>query len=80
MPHRYFHLQNGVTTLDHDGVDLPAAELRIEAVRTIGCILREDTLDSLWEGKPLRLWVTDGPNGTGKTLLALRLDVEREGR
>ena len=34
-------------------------------------------MDTLWEGQPLRLWVTEGPGGTGKTLFALRVMPEK---
>jgi len=74
MPRRYFHFQNGGTTLDSEGVDLPdMATTRTEAARTIAEMLREDEIDTLWHGHPLRLWVTEGPNGAGKTVLALRV-------
>jgi hypothetical protein len=74
MPRRYFHHQNGVTTLDPHGIDASdMAAIRDEAVATIAAILREDDTGSLWSNKPLRLWVTDDPDGKGRTLLALEL-------
>jgi hypothetical protein len=74
MPRCYFHLQNGVTTLDCDGVDLPdMAAVQTEAAETVASALREDAMDMLWNGEPLRLWVTDEPRGAGKTLVALRV-------
>jgi hypothetical protein len=77
VPLRYFHFQNGHTSLDHDGVNLPdLAAARAEAVETIATILHEDSVDTLWNGQPLRLWVTEGPGGTGKTLFALRVTSE----
>jgi hypothetical protein len=30
-------------------------------------------MEMLWNGDPLRLWVTDEHNGAGRTLLALRV-------
>jgi hypothetical protein len=74
MPLFYFHTENGTTTLDRDGVDLPdMITARDEAVGTIASILHDENLDSLWSGNPLRLWVTDQAAGLGKTLLDLRL-------
>ena len=49
MPRRYFHHQNGVTTLDPHGIDVSdMAAIRDEAVATIAAILREDDTGSLW--------------------------------
>jgi len=78
LPRHYFHFQNSSTSLDHDGIDLPdIAAAWVEAVEIIATILREDSMDTLWEGQPLRLWVTEGPGGTGKTLFALRVMPEK---
>jgi hypothetical protein len=72
-PH-YFHLKNGVTILDYDGIDLPdMTAVRVEAVRTVSHVLHEDNVAHLWNGEPLRLWVTDGPGNTGRTLLAVNI-------
>lgn len=77
MPLRYFHPKNGVTTLDHAGVEVPDINAaRVEAVRTVATILHEDPMDSLWNGHPLKLWVTEGPGDTGETLLSLRITPE----
>lgn len=77
MARLYFHFQNGVRTLDHDGVDLPdLLAVQTEAARTIAAIMSDDDVRGLWSGQPLRLWVTDGPNDAGKTLLALRVTAE----
>jgi hypothetical protein len=74
LPHLYFHSENGVISLDHEGVDLPdMAAVRADAAGSIGAMLCEDNMDTLWDGKPLRVWVTEGPGGAGQTLLALRI-------
>ena len=74
MPRHYVHFQNGVTTLDPFGVDAPDMEtIRAEAVRTAAAVLREDNLETLWAGNPLRLWVTADPDGKGKPILALEI-------
>jgi len=64
-------------TLDHDGIDLPdIGAAGAEAVETTATILREDAVNTLCSGYPLRLWVTEGPGGRGKTLFALRVESE----
>jgi hypothetical protein len=74
MPLRYLHLKSGAATMDYDGVDLPdMAAARLEALHTISQVLREDDVDHLWHGVPLRLWITDSPGGAGKTLLTLNV-------
>lgn len=77
MPRYYFHFQNGITVLDHDGVDVVDMDAaRAEAVETIATILREDCKDTLWSGQPLRLWATDGPGRPGKKLFGLQVTPE----
>ena len=74
MPRHYVHFQNGVTTLDSFGVDAPdLATIRAEAVLTIAAVLREDNLETLWAGAPLRLWVTTDPEGKGKPIFTLQI-------
>jgi hypothetical protein len=31
--------------------------------------------DAMWHGTPLKLWVTDGPNGSGKTVFTLTVSA-----
>ena len=38
--------------------------------------LRAGPNGTLWNGKPWRLWVTDSPNGEGKTFFTLRFAAE----
>jgi len=74
MPVFYFHLQNGTTKIDHDGIELPdLSAARDEAAGTIAAILREDDMNSLWNGESLRLWVTEAPHDSGQTLLELQI-------
>ncbi len=75
MPFRYFHLENGVTTLNADGVEVcDALAMRAEATATVPDVLcGDDSPASLRNGRRLRLWVTDKPNGAGKTLYAIHL-------
>jgi hypothetical protein len=74
MPHRYFHFQNGLTTLDPYGLDVPDMETtRAEAALTVAAVLREDNMKTLWAGTPLRLWVTADPDGKGDPILSVQV-------
>jgi hypothetical protein len=77
MPRYYFHLQDGHTLLDSDGlelIDLAAAQK--EAVRASADVLKGGPGATLWEGTPWRLWVTDKPDGGGQTFFTLRFSAE----
>jgi hypothetical protein len=72
----YFNLKDGHTLLDNDGtefVDLKAA--RHEALRFSGEVLKDSAGESLWAGEPWELWVTDQPNGKGKTFFTLHFSA-----
>jgi hypothetical protein len=71
----YFHFENGVTTVGTDGIELAdVAAMRTEAAAFIADTLWDDEgLDTLWQGKPLQLRITDKPGGAGNTLLALQV-------
>ena len=70
----FFHIENGSVIMDSDGIDLPDVEsARAEAVALIADVLRDGEASDLWNDHPLRVWVTDEPNGAGKTLLTLHV-------
>jgi hypothetical protein len=74
MSLHYFHFKNGITSLDHDGTDfLDLTAARVEAVETMAEILHDGDVGPLWDGEPLRLWVTDQPDGLGQTLFTLHI-------
>jgi hypothetical protein len=74
MALHYFHMSNGHTTLDQIGTDHPDhASVRNEAVRTFRELLNLGPTESLWTGDPWKIWVTDGPNASGKTVVTLEL-------
>ncbi len=76
MPVFYFHLQNGSTKIDHEGIELPdLSAARDEAAGTIAAILREDDMNSLWHGESLRLWVTEASHDGAPPLLELRISA-----
>ena len=75
MQRYYFHLENGQILLDDTGVemrDITAAQN--EALRASRDILKAGarTTATLWNGTPWRMWVTDKPDGEGKTFFTLR--------
>jgi uncharacterized protein DUF6894 len=68
----YFHVKDGHTILDQDGKEFSDIEhVKANAVRSSGEMLRDLNHQDFWVGEPWKLWVTDGPGGTGKTLLEL---------
>ena len=79
MPRYYFHVEDGRSTLDDTGLELSdIAAARNEALRTTGDLLKggPHSAATLWKGTPWRLWVTDRPNGDGKTFFTLCFSVE----
>jgi len=70
----YFHLKDGATLLDSEGCDLPdLAAVRRAAIATTTEVLGGIKAGpAFWSGEPWKLWVTDGPNGVGATLLTLQ--------
>ena len=78
MTHYYFHLENGQTLLDDTGVELrDIAAAQNEALRASSDILKAGAraTATLWNGTPWRMWVTDKPNGEGKTFFTLRFSA-----
>jgi len=79
MPRYYFHFEDDKLVHDETGSEwLNIAAAQDEAVRASGDILRAGPKDSvgLWNGTPWRMWVTDKPNGEGKTFFTLRFSAE----
>jgi hypothetical protein len=79
MPRYYFHLENGQTLLDNTGLDLrDIAAATNEALQSSGEILKDWTRSTapLRNGTAWRRWVTEKPNGEGKTICTLRFSAE----
>lgn len=79
MARYYFHLENGQILHDDSGLELhDIAAAQKEALQTSGDLLRSGTsiTESLWNGTAWRMWVTDKPNGEGKTFFTLRVSAE----
>jgi len=59
----YFHVQNGTTHVDTDGIELAdLAAARAEAVAMIADILRDGEAGDLSD-RTLLVWITDKANG-----------------
>ena len=72
----FFHVRNGSTTLDRDGVEFPDVEAaRREAIVACGELLR-DVPAGVLKGASLRLWVTDQPVGQGNTVYSLNISPD----
>ena len=68
----FFHVSYGKMAWDSEGIELETvAEARSAAVKLAGALLSDIDDGRLWRGTPWRLWVTEGPNGTGNTVVAL---------
>jgi hypothetical protein len=80
MPRYYFHLRDGETSLDPEGVDFTdIADMKREAIATSGEMLKGLNQASLWAGEPWTLWVTEEPEGRGASLLTLKFAIELPG-
>jgi hypothetical protein len=77
MQRFYFHLSDGQTILDDDGVELAdVAEVRDNALSAVSGLIGDLKSGSdFWAGEPWELWVTDQPDGLGKTFLTLSLSA-----
>lgn len=74
MPRFYFNTTDGGVHRDEEGTDLPStAAARVEAVRYGGSLLADDP-DLLWDGRELRVEVTDESGGVVATVIMLAID------
>jgi len=77
MPLFFFHLADSDHTItDDEGTELADLQAaRAEAVSVSRDLLRANAVAAPSRGTPWRLWVTDKPNGAGKTLSTLQLSA-----
>jgi hypothetical protein len=76
MPRYFFNVEDDCTIIDQEGTELLNLEAaREEAVSTSAELLRCRAGDSLWSGKPWRMWVTDQAGGAGTMLLRLQFSA-----
>src|SRR4051812_42585322 len=73
----YFNVKDGKVMLDENGVDLADMQaVKREALLASTELLSGVNDASFWNGEPWKLWVTDEPNGAGKTVLTLSFTAE----
>lgn len=78
MQRYYFHLENGEILFDDTGVELrDTAAAQDQALQASSEMFKAGprTTATLWNGTPWRMWVTDKPNGEGKTFFTLRFSA-----
>ena len=81
MTRYYFNVKDGQTLIDNEGDEFATlAEARNLAIEHSGEILKDGASDTLWSGEPWRMWVTDAPNGRGKTLFTLEFSAKDGGK
>ena len=61
MPRSYFHIHDGMSLPDKEGVELPdLEEAKDEAIKLAAEVLRDRYAGVVWNGTSWRLDVTDG--------------------
>jgi len=76
----YFHLKDGETTLDDEGMELSNLDgVKNEALQTSHNLLKGVYGEKFWTCEPWLLWVTDQPNGGGNTVLSLTFSSSLSG-
>jgi hypothetical protein len=80
MAKYYFHIKDGTTIFDDVGSELSnLAAVRHAALATVTETLSNmKALVNFWDGEAWTLWVTDQPDGAGKTVLSLRFSATEE--
>jgi hypothetical protein len=76
----YFNVINSETELDSDGTHLSGlAEARIQALEMLGAMLQDAASIFPWGGAPWRVWVSDGPQGSGRVLFTVQVAAVEHG-
>jgi hypothetical protein len=61
MPRYFFHIEDGTSRLDEEGVELPSPHAaRVEAARVLAELVKDDPED-FWANRSMKLIVTDRP-------------------
>ena len=79
MPRYYFNVRDGRIIHDNEGVELSdLAAARQMAIESSGEILKDGAGPAMWSGQPWHMWVTDAPDGGGKTFFTLTFSASDE--
>ena len=74
MKRFYFNIENGHSELDPEGTELADVDrARSAALVLLGGMVRDTYGYSRWNGNPWKVWVSDGPCGSGHVLFTLQL-------
>ncbi len=69
----YFHTDNDDCELDPNGTEFASVdEARHETIALVGELLMNGSGDVLLKGRSLKVWVTDGVKGSGRTLFSIQ--------
>jgi hypothetical protein len=72
----YFNVENDHSELDPEGTELAdIAEARAQAILMMGHMLQDATGSSPWNGNVWKVWVSDGPRGSGHVIFTLQLSA-----
>jgi len=75
----YFNTENHHAELDPDGTELASVDqARRAAIELTSGMLMNGGGGALLSGKPLKVWVTDGPSGTGRVLFQLHVSATKD--
>jgi hypothetical protein len=70
-------VEDGKRILDDVGQEFPdLSAVQTEALRASADLLKGGPSVDVWDGTPWRMWVTDKPDGEGKTFFTLRFSAE----
>jgi hypothetical protein len=74
----YFNAENDHPELDPEGTEFATVDqARRAAIELLSEMLMNGGGEAILRGKPLRVWVTDGPRGTGEVLFAVQVSPEK---
>ncbi len=72
----YFNTDNDDCDLDPNGTEFDSvAQARRETIGLVGELLMNGSGDVLLKGRSLRVWVTDGAKGSGRTLFSIQVSA-----
>jgi Domain of unknown function (DUF6894) len=70
------HIENDQPELDPEGTELADADrARSAALVLLGEMIRDTYRYSRWNGDPWKVWVSDGPGGSGRVLFTVHLSA-----
>ena len=72
----YFNTDNDDCDLDPNGTEFDSVDqARPESIALAGELLMNGSGDVLLRGRSLKVWVTDGAGGSGRTLFSIQVSA-----